>query len=162
MKSKNLHVGRSPTGGFLEFLARWWPALAVGLGIFVASSLPARQLPDVRFAGLDKLEHALAYAVLAAACARALCAGQLRSNRQRNATWLLWLTAVVLAVAFGMTDELHQAFVPGRTPELADLLADAAGGATGAFAYLARVTRDEDGRTRTRTRTVETRIATRR
>ena len=45
----------------------------------------------------------------------------------RNAWW-----AVLLAVVYGATDEWHQSFVPGRTPELRDLFADAVGSAFGA------------------------------
>ena len=42
------------------------------------------------------------------------------------------LLAVLLTVAYGLTDEVHQSFVPGRTPELRDLAADALGAAAGA------------------------------
>ena len=45
----------------------------------------------------------------------------------KNAFW-----AVLLAVGYGVTDEWHQSFVPGRTPELRDLLADAVGSTFGA------------------------------
>lgn len=37
-----------------------------------------------------------------------------------------WL-AVLLASLYGMTDELHQAFVPGRSADVADWLADTLG-----------------------------------
>jgi VanZ family protein len=39
-------------------------------------------------------------------------------------------------VAYGLGDEVHQLFVPGRLFDLADLAADAAGGALGSGAYL--------------------------
>jgi VanZ family protein len=42
------------------------------------------------------------------------------------------LLAVVLASAYGVTDELHQAFVPGRVPDPADWLVDTAGAYAGA------------------------------
>jgi len=35
--------------------------------------------------------------------------------------------ALLVAVGLGVADELHQAAVPGRSPELADLAADVAG-----------------------------------
>ena len=37
--------------------------------------------------------------------------------------------AVLLATLYGVTDEGHQWFVPGRTAEVADLVADAVGAA---------------------------------
>ncbi len=40
---------------------------------------------------------------------------------------LLW----IVAVSYGMSDEFHQSFVPGRTPSLLDLLADAIGALVG-------------------------------
>jgi len=69
--------------------------------------------PDVS----DKVAHAVAYAVLA---------GFLTLGTGRPAL------AVALSVAYGVTDEIHQAFVPGRTPDVLDLAADAVGAMVGA------------------------------
>ena len=40
--------------------------------------------------------------------------------------------AVLLATLYGVTDEAHQWFVPGRTAEVTDLVADALGAAVAA------------------------------
>ena len=40
-------------------------------------------------------------------------------------------TFVVLGIALGLMDEFHQSFVPGRTPSLSDVIADAAGVSVG-------------------------------
>jgi VanZ family protein len=45
------------------------------------------------------------------------------------------LVAVALATAYGITDEVHQAFVPGRSPDPRDVVADAVGATAGAFGY---------------------------
>ena len=44
------------------------------------------------------------------------------------------LAAVGLTTAFGASDELHQLFVPGRSADVHDLVADATGAAAGVTA----------------------------
>lgn len=71
--------------------------------------------------GWDKLNHTLAFAALAISAWLAYPA----SHRTR----LLWLGALL---AFGGLIEILQLFVPGRSAESGDLLADALGIACGA------------------------------
>ncbi len=42
-----------------------------------------------------------------------------------------WLTAFTFCVVFGVLDEWHQSFVPGRCADLADVLADGVGALIG-------------------------------
>lgn len=42
-----------------------------------------------------------------------------------------YLAAWGLAVLYGLSDEWHQSFVPGRTPDVLDVLTDATGAAVG-------------------------------
>lgn len=86
------------------------------------SARPGGALPDLAVPGLDKIVHVALYVPFGLLLARALGRGRA-------------VLAVGVAVAFGATDELHQAFVPGRTPSLADLLADAVGATLGALAW---------------------------
>jgi VanZ family protein len=76
----------------------------------------------------DKLLHAGAYAVLGA-----LLAAALRGTRL-GAGWRGVVVAVVLASAYGASDEWHQWFVPGRTADPADWAADTVGAIAGATA----------------------------
>ncbi len=50
------------------------------------------------------------------------------------------LLSAALALGYGVSDEVHQLFVPGRTADIADLFADAVGAAIGAWlvGYLVR------------------------
>lgn len=98
----------------------WLPALAWAAGIFVLSS--QSWVPGPPDGLTDKHGHAVLYGVLALACVHGLVAGRWRSLRGRTV-----LAAVALAVAYGFSDEWHQSFVPGRTADLADVLADATG-----------------------------------
>ncbi len=70
----------------------------------------------------DKILHAGVYGVMALLALRAFrhAAG---ARGERSAL----VRAVATAVLYGMSDELHQAFVPNRHPELWDLAADAIG-----------------------------------
>jgi hypothetical protein len=86
----------------------WWSSSTPGDGSGWLSA-PWLDLPM-----LDKVAHALLFGVLAALL-------RLAGASTR--------TAFAAAVAWGAIDELHQAFVPARTPDLADLAADAVGAA---------------------------------
>ena len=99
-----------------------WAALLFGL-----SSLPAGATPSspLSFPGDDKVVHAVLYAVLGAL---------LRVALGRTGP------AVVLAAAYGATDEFHQSFVPGRDADLFDWFADVVGAVLGA-AFAARAPR---------------------
>jgi VanZ family protein len=80
--------------------------------------------------GLDKIAHAAVYALLAWLAARAFATLPLK----RPAGWVPW-AAAVFATLYGLSDEVHQSFVPGRSADAWDLLADAAGAAIGALYY---------------------------
>ena len=45
-------------------------------------------------------------------------------------------TAALLAVLYGLGDEVHQSFVPGRDASVGDVVADAAGALLGAAAWV--------------------------
>ena len=53
----------------------------------------------------------------------------LRGLRRERTGWILaWgLAAVAIAAGYAALDELHQAFVPGRTPAVRDVLLDSSG-----------------------------------
>lgn len=91
-------------------------------GIFVASNVP--NLGDLPGGMSDKTAHLLAYAGLGVLVLRATSGARWSGVTGRSA-----LAAWLVAVAYGVSDEIHQRFVPGRASELADLAADATGAA---------------------------------
>lgn len=95
---------------------RWIPAVVWMGVIFWLSSRPGSDVPS----GIAPYAHFAAYAVLGALA----LAGFAEPRR--------WLAAAALASAYGITDEFHQAFVPGRTPDPADWALDTAGALVGA------------------------------
>lgn len=121
--------GRTRAGLF------WLPAVGWATLLFVLSSQPVLPSPP----GInDKLAHALSYGLLGVLCLVGLTTGRWDRVTRRRC-----LVAVLLAVAYGITDEFHQSFVPGRSPDVADLVADGLGaslavGLLGASAILFR------------------------
>jgi VanZ family protein len=104
---------------------QWWLAALAWMGlIFWLSAQP--DLPHAPEPWLDmvvkKAGHAVLYGVLAWLYLRALQENGLSSGRTR-------LLAFGLAVLYAVTDEVHQSFVPGRTPSPWDVLIDGAGAA---------------------------------
>lgn len=103
----------------------WGPVVLYMAVIFYVSSLPNPPIPR----GLtDKSSHSLAYALLGVLVVRALTGGL-----GARVTIGIALLGIAIATGYGASDEFHQWFVPGRTADAADLLADAIGGAIGAF-----------------------------
>ena len=103
----------------------WGPVVAWAALIFVLSSFS--RLPEGPPQITDKHAHVIVYAVLAALIVRALARGAWAGVTTRVA-----IVAAVAAVLYGFSDELHQAFVPGRSATLVDVLADAIGAALAA------------------------------
>jgi VanZ family protein len=91
--------------------------------LFLLSHQPSLPAPAL-FPGQDKVFHGVAYAILGSLYYWAL------PERAGNRL----LLASGLAALYGLTDEFHQSFVPGRSAEIWDLAADATGGFLGATA----------------------------
>jgi VanZ family protein len=104
--------------------ARWTPPVLWVVVILVGTSWPRLSLGRDA-AGLDKVAHFTAYAILAALSLRAT----LTPRHWRT------LVAVVLSIAaLGAVDEWHQSFIPGRSMSLLDWLADSSGAVVGTLA----------------------------
>ncbi len=98
----------------------WGPPIAEMVLIFQVSAMPT---PPALPGGLtDRGGHLLAYAVLGALLLRALAGGRWQAVTAGRAVW-----AATLATLYGVSDEIHQAFVPLRHAELGDLAVDALG-----------------------------------
>ena len=111
----------------MRLLYLWGPVLAHMALIFAASS--RSDTSAVPSAIPDKVVHIAVYALLGALILRAVAGG-----RRSGVTWSGVLVSVVIATLYGVTDEWHQSFVPGRTPDAMDVVADLAGASAGAVA----------------------------
>ena len=107
-----------------ETIRRWLVAFAWMALIFWLSAqprLPGPPDPFWRFVFM-KTAHFGAYGTLAVLYLWAL-------GKQRRG----W--ALGLALLYGLSDELHQSLVPGRTATLRDVVVDCCGAATALFVY---------------------------
>jgi VanZ family protein len=110
----------------LKKVALWGPVVLYMGIIFLVSHQSDVSIP----AGFsDKQSHSLAYTLLGVLMVRAL-AGGLGARVSARAAFL----GILFTTLYGVSDEYHQMFVPGRSAEMYDLYADAIGGAIGAFA----------------------------
>ena len=100
-------------------LSAWLPVVVWAALIFTLSSIPDL---GTGLGGWDlalrKIAHAAEYAVLGALLLRAV-------GRE--------LPAAALGIAYAVTDEVHQAFVPGRHGAVMDVLIDAVGVLLGVY-----------------------------
>jgi VanZ family protein len=77
----------------------------------------------------DKLAHLLVYAALGAFYMLPLSGGRLSGITGTAAG-----AAIVLSFLYGLSDEVHQMFTPGRSPDILDVVADTAGASLGVAA----------------------------
>ena len=82
----------------------------------------------------DKLLHFTAYAILGF-----LGMGSVRAMAHGYRPQQAWLVCLLVGL-YGIADEFHQYFIPGRTADILDVAADIAGGMLGAWLmyYLVR------------------------
>ena len=99
--------------------ALWAPVIAYMAAIFLVSANPSPPMP-ARVS--DKALHLVAYFGLAALAFRAVSGGL-----TAPISWRSTMTALVITIGYAITDELHQSFVPGRSADVYDVIADAAG-----------------------------------
>ena len=104
-------------------LLLWAPVALLLLYEFWLSSRTGAEMPALgpEFEGKDKLEHAVYFFLTGLLAVRAARFGE-RWGRAKTAVFLL-----LGAVLWATSDEFHQSFVPDRSVEIADVLADVAG-----------------------------------
>jgi VanZ family protein len=90
--------------------------------IFFVSSRNSINLPELTM-GFDKVLHACAYMVLA-------FLSYISINKSGIKKYV-FIAAFLFTSIYGITDEFHQSFVPGRDSSIGDLIADFSGALLG-------------------------------
>ena len=125
-------TGQTGETGWRRFIVYWGPVLGYAGLIFYlsAQSHPDEDLPSLFGDVNDKVLHAMEYAGLGGLCYRAFRWGAVGTPATRALFF-----AILTASLYGITDEVHQLFVPLRESSWQDWLADATGSALGAVWY---------------------------
>ena len=111
-------MNRFPPG----LILRMSPLLLVMGIIYFLSSLPGDRLvlPDI--VNIDKIAHMAIYGLLAFTVFYAF-----GSRLRRLYPRLIPLLVILICTLYGVSDEFHQSFVPNRSPDVFDVMADSTG-----------------------------------
>jgi hypothetical protein len=116
----------------------WWipPILWMVFIYYLSAQSDLDAIAPFSFAGADKVAHFALYFVLGLLLARATAPFSGKPSGKKTG----W-PAFGLGAAYGIIDEIHQAFVPRRAPELLDAVIDICAVAAGVVIYLLFLTR---------------------
>jgi VanZ family protein len=99
-----------------------WLTLAYAVLILIVSSIPDLKTPQLGFEYQDKLYHFIEYSIFSVLLFFALLNSQ-RDFLRKN----VLLISLLIGASFGILDELHQKFIPGRQADVLDFTADFVG-----------------------------------
>ena len=105
-----------------KFLYYWLPVVAYASLIFYLSSLPGIPEPILKVTKETFILHMIEYAILSILLFRAF----VNSNKTMLKNKAIFL-AIFIATLYGITDEFHQFFVPGRICSHIDIIANGLG-----------------------------------
>ena len=112
-----------------RFALYWLPLILYCLFIYIQSDHPSpEQIPI--FPYVDKVLHVTAYGIMGILFYRAYQTLRLKDNIK-----MLMLLSVISASLYGISDEIHQSFVPFREADVADVIADMIGALSGVCLY---------------------------
>ncbi|MDX1708667.1 MAG: VanZ family protein [Desulfobacterales bacterium] len=112
-----------------NFFIYWFPLILYCLAIFIQSGRPGlEKIPDVRF--LDKFLHFFAYGLLGVLFYRAYETLPLKKFKN-----LMIFFSIASATLYGISDEIHQYYVPSRHADLMDVIANTIGSICGVYLY---------------------------
>lgn len=119
--------------GFILNQLPWmvWMAL-----ITVQSSFRGIPIPDMGITFSDKILHFLVFGILGLLMTRGMRSTKIEYFKVRPV-----ITAIILGCLFALSDEIHQAFVPARTAEVLDWVADFLGIVSFSYLYNTWLTR---------------------
>jgi len=89
--------------------------------IFILSSVPSDNIPQVQFILSDKLVHLMVYTILG------VLLGWRLGKVRKDTKGLCWRNSFFIGIFYAIFDEVHQIFVPGRQFDIWDITFDIIG-----------------------------------
>lgn len=110
----------------MKLLKYWLPPILWGLIIFSFSSLQVGSSNEIYWKDflIKKTAHVVEYAILAVLLYRAMINSEVNKKKA-------FFISIIIAGLYGLTDEFHQSFTPGREPKIRDVFIDTIGGSLG-------------------------------
>ena len=112
---------------------RWSLVVAYAAFIFFLSSLPHPLPESIQKYVSDWILHGVEYGVFGFLLIRAL-----QGSFEKKSLSFLFVTALLLGILYGVSDEWHQHFVPNRHASAHDVAADGLGVFLGALLWVKR------------------------
>jgi VanZ family protein len=105
-----------------KLLSLWAPPVIWAILIFLVSAYPTARTSEIHWKDfiVKKTAHVIEYGIFAALVYRAFRASGVK---KANAG----IYAIFVALAYGLTDEFHQSYTPGREPKIRDVAFDTIG-----------------------------------
>lgn len=108
----------------------WLPVTAYMALVYLESINPEPEgLPDIP--GMDKVAHFGAYLLMGLLLARAIRAG----SKEKDPVPAIIIIASFISFGFGVLMEFFQSYIPTRSADIFDAIANGCGGISGAFIY---------------------------
>ncbi len=90
--------------------------------IFIESSIPGDRFPELQFRLADKVVHFFIFGILGILIARSF---RFLFNPVWKNNYILW--SIAIGIIYGLIDEWHQMYIPGRYASIGDWIADLLG-----------------------------------
>jgi len=100
----------------------WFPVLLWAFVIFLFSANPTTRASEIHWQDfiVKKTAHIVEYGIFTLLLFRALRGANLNMSKAV-------VSAIIISIIYGATDEFHQSFTPGREPTLRDVIFDSIG-----------------------------------
>ncbi len=127
-RASNIEEGERETpSSILKRITTWSPPVIWSAAIFYSSTLPGSSIHLPQFKFVDKLIHVLVFGILTLLVLRI---GWGSENKIKA-----FYFGILYSILYGLIDEIHQFFVPGRFTDPFDFLANVVGVLVGCLIF---------------------------